>query len=75
MAKRKRAGASGTAAKRGPADLASLLAPAFVAKHIGPALTHYTKAVEDFSQSDWEGLHLEDREVCRGIAESHRSSL
>jgi hypothetical protein len=38
-----------------PTDLASLLATQFVARHIGPALTHYANAVEDYSKNDWEG--------------------
>ena len=54
MAKRKRAKSAGAAVKSMPNDLASLLTPPFVTKHIGPALTHYTKAVEDFAQSDWD---------------------
>jgi len=38
-----------------PADLASFLTPPFTAKHVGPALAHYTNAINNFGQSDWEG--------------------
>jgi hypothetical protein len=35
-------------------DVSELLIPTFPAKHIKAALTHFTKAVNDFEQSDWE---------------------
>jgi hypothetical protein len=35
-------------------DAISLLVPAFPAKHIKAGLTHFTTAVNDFGQGDWE---------------------
>lgn len=35
-------------------DVSSLLVPAFSTKHIKAALTHFTNAVNDFGQGDWE---------------------
>jgi hypothetical protein len=39
----------------GVADLGILLSNQFNAKHIGPAVNHFTNAVTDFGQGDWEG--------------------
>lgn len=55
MAKRRRKAPHTSSSAGPPADLASLLTTQFVAKHIGPALVHYTNAVNDFGQGDWEG--------------------
>lgn len=35
-------------------DAISLLVPTFPAKHVKAALTHFTNAVNDFGQGDWE---------------------
>jgi hypothetical protein len=35
-------------------DVSGLLVPAFPTKHIKAALTHFTNAVNDFGQGDWE---------------------
>jgi hypothetical protein len=35
-------------------DVSNLLVPIFPAKHIKAALTHFTNAVNDFGQGDWE---------------------
>jgi len=35
-------------------DVSTLLVPAFPAKHTKAALTHFTNAVNDFGQGDWE---------------------
>jgi hypothetical protein len=35
-------------------DASNLLVPTFPAKHINSALTHFTNAVRDFGQGDWE---------------------
>ena len=35
-------------------DASNLLIPAFPAKHINAALSHFTNAVNDFGQGDWE---------------------
>lgn len=35
-------------------DTSKLLVPTFSAKHINAALTHFTNAVNDFGQGDWE---------------------
>jgi hypothetical protein len=54
MAKR-RSRAHGGAATPPPApSLESLLAPHFAAKHVVPALRHYSNAVNDYSRGDWE---------------------
>ena len=37
------------------ADLGTLLSNQFNAKHIDPAINHFTNAVSDFGQGDWEG--------------------
>ena len=55
MARRKRGAPHASSAAARPADLTSLLTVQFVAKHVGPALTHYNNAVNDFGQSNWEG--------------------
>ncbi|CAN5513557.1 hypothetical protein BH10PSE7_BH10PSE7_00980 [soil metagenome] len=44
-----------TAAAEPATDLASFLAPQFKNKHIGSALIHHSKAVNDYSKGDWEG--------------------
>ena len=38
-----------------PTDLAGLLVGRFPAKHINSAVSHYAKAIEDYSKGDWEG--------------------
>jgi hypothetical protein len=36
-------------------DASDLLVPTFPAKHVKASLTHFTNAVNDFGQGDWEG--------------------
>jgi hypothetical protein len=35
-------------------DISSLLVPAFPAKHVSAAVSHFTNAVNDFGRGDWE---------------------
>ncbi len=55
MPKRRSASRGGSAATAPVPDLASLLTPQFTGKHVGPALSHYSNAVNDYSKGDWEG--------------------
>ena len=54
MAKPRSAARRGSVAAAPALNLANFLTPQFAAKHIGPAITHYLNAVNDYSKGDWE---------------------
>jgi hypothetical protein len=51
MAKRRPATRHGSVAATSTPNLPSLLTPQFTAKHIGPALLHYSNAVNGYSKA------------------------
>jgi hypothetical protein len=54
MAKRRKSKPQVKAKAPAIADVGALLTAQFPARHVGPAVSHFTNAVADFGQGDWE---------------------